>query len=145
MKASTRVVSLALIGFIGAFTLAAGGGGKAKVWPAGDIKWVENPAMKGAWIAPLWGDPSKGAYGALKKVTAGTEFGWHTHTSDQKVVAVSGAFDFQLEGDAEPKVLEPGSYVFLPGGTKHKTTCRAGADCVFFEEQPGKSDLVPVK
>jgi quercetin dioxygenase-like cupin family protein len=144
MKALARFSSLALVGFVAAVTLSAGGDKKAVVWPAGEIKWVENPAMKGAWIAPLWGDPSKGAYGALKKVTAGTEFGWHTHTADQKVVAVSGVFDFQLEGQ-DPKELVAGSWVFLPGGTKHKTACKAGADCVFFEEQPGKSDLVPVK
>lgn len=143
MKALTRVAPLVLIGLIAALTLSAGGGGKATVWPAGDVKWTENPAMKGAWIAPLWGDPSKGAYGALKKVAAGTEFGWHTHTADQKVVAVSGTFDFQLEGQ-DAKELVAGSYVFLPGGTKHKTACKAGADCVFFEEQPGKADLVPV-
>ena len=144
MKALSRFSSLGLIGLIAAATLSAGGDKKAVVWPAGDVKWVENPAMKGAWVAPLWGDPSKGAYGALKKVAAGTEFGWHTHTADQKVVSVSGTFDFQLEG-GETKELVPGSYVFLPGGTKHKTACKAGADCVYFEEQPGKSDLVPVK
>ena len=139
-----RVSSLVLIGLIVAFTMSAAGGGKATVWPAGDIKWTENAAMKGMWIAPLWGDPSKGAYGALKKVAAGMDFGWHTHTADQKVVAISGAFDFQVEGQ-EAKVLVPGSYVFLPGGTKHHSACKAGSDCVYFEEQPGKSDFVPAK
>lgn len=143
MKALIRVIPLVLIGLIAALTLTAEGGGKATVWPAGDVKWMESPAMKGLWIAPLWGDPSKGAYGALKKVPAGTDLGWHTHTSDQKVVAVSGTIHFTLEGGS-PVELTSGSYVFLPGGTKHHSACKAGVDCVFFEEQPGKSDLVPV-
>lgn len=144
MKALVRVAPLALIGIFAALALGAGGKGKTTVWPAGDVKWTENPAMKGAWIAPLWGDPSKGSYGALKKVSAGTDFGWHTHSNDQKVVAIAGTFEFQLEGQ-DPTELASGSYLFLPGGTKHKTACREGADCVWFEEQPGKTDFVPAK
>lgn len=143
MKSLIRVSTLVLIVFIVAVTLTAAGGGKAPVvWQAGDIKWMESPTMKGAWIAPLWGDPGKGAYGALKKVAAGSDFGWHTHTFDQKVVGVSGVFDFQLEGQPM-KELASGAYVFVPGGTKHLSKCRAGADCVYFEEQPGKSDYKP--
>ncbi len=145
MKKLIRVIPLVLIGSIAALTLTAGGGkGKATVWPAGEIKWTESPAMKGYWIAPLWGDPSKGAYGALKKVAGGSDLGWHTHTNDQKVVAVSGTIDFTLEGGTA-KELTAGSYVSVPGGTKHHSACRAGAECIFFEQQPGKTDLVPVK
>src|SRR5688500_19813475 len=94
MKSPSRVVPLVLIGLIAALTLTAAGGDKAaKVWAAEEIQWTENAAVKGFWIAPLWGDPSKGAYGALKKVAGGTELGWHTHTHAQKVVAVSGTID----------------------------------------------------
>ena len=144
MKRLMRVIPLVLVGLVVAWTLTAGGDKGAKVWAAGDIKWVENPAVKGMSIATLWGDPSKGAYGALKRVAGGTEFGWHTHSSAQKVIAVSGTFDFTLEG-GQPKELSAGSYVYLPANMKHHTACRAGADCVFFEEQPGKTDLIPAK
>ena len=144
MKSLIRFSSLVLIGMIAAVTLSAGGDKKAVVWPAGDVKWVESPAMKGLSIATLWGDPSKGAYGALKKVSGGTDFGWHTHASDQKVVAISGTFDFQLEGQAA-KELSSGSYLFIPAGVKHAPKCRPGADCVWFEEATGKSDYIPAK
>jgi len=144
MKALVRISPLVLVGVFVALALGAGGGGKATVWPAADVKWMESPVMKGLWVAPLWGDPSKGAYGALKKVPGGTDFGWHTHSNDQKVVAISGAIDLTLEGGS-PQELTSGSYVSIPGGTKHHSACKAGADCVFFEQQPGKSDLLPVK
>jgi hypothetical protein len=144
MKALARFFSLALIGLIGAVTLSAGGDKKAVVWPAGDVKWVESPATKGLSVAVLWGDPSTGAYGALKKVAAGTDFGWHTHSNDQKVVTISGAWDYQLEGEAT-KQMSAGSYTFVPGGVKHTSKCRAGADCVWFEEQTGKADYIPAK
>lgn len=146
MKRYTRVIPLVLIGLVSALTLTAGGGGKKKttIWPAGEAKWVDNPSIPGASMATLWGDPSKGAYAALKKAPAGTDFGWHTHSNDQKVVAVGGTFEFEVEGQ-DAKELAPGSYIFLPGKTKHKTACKAGADCVWFEEQPGKADFVAVK
>ena len=128
MKALVRFTPLVLVGLVAALTLtAAGGGKKAVVWQAGDVKWTESTAMKGLSVAPLWGDPSKGAYGALKKVNAGTDLGWHTHSFDQKVVAISGTFDFQMEG-GEMKELSSGAYVFVPGHAKHMAKCREGAD-----------------
>ena len=144
MTKPTRVGSLTLIGLIAAFTLSAGGGGKLTVWPAGDVKWTENPAMKGVSVATLWGDPGKGAYGALKKVPGGTDLGWHTHASDQKVVAISGTFELQVEGQ-DTKELTTGSYLFMPAGVKHSPKCRTGADCMWFEESTGKSDFIPAK
>ena len=145
MKSPARVVPLVLIGLIAALTLTAGGGDKgAKVWAADEIKGTEVPAAPGLSIAPLWGDPMKGAYGALKKVAGGTALGWHTHTHAQKVVSISGTIEFTLEG-GEMKELGAGSYVYLPAKAKHHTVCRAGADCIFFEEQPGKTDLIPAK
>jgi mannose-6-phosphate isomerase-like protein (cupin superfamily) len=145
VKRFTRVIPLVLIGLAAALTLTAGGGDKeAKVWPADEIKWTENPAVPGFSIAPLWGDPNKGAYGALKRVAGGTALGWHTHTSAQKVVAISGTIEFTLDG-GKMQELTAGSYVYLPAKAKHHTVCRAGADCVFFEEQPGKTDVIPAK
>jgi mannose-6-phosphate isomerase-like protein (cupin superfamily) len=144
MKALIRVFPLVLAGLLFSVAIGAAKGGKAVVWQAGDVKWTDSPAMKGLSVAPLWGDPSKGAYGALKKVTAGTEFAWHTHSSDQKVVGISGTFDFQIEGDAV-KQLGPGAYTFVPAGVKHTAKCQMGADCMYFEEQPGKSDYIPAK
>ncbi len=145
MKALIRVSPLVLAGLLLCVAIvAAKGGGKAVVWQAGDVKWTDSPAMKGLSVAPLWGDPNKGAYGALKKVAAGTEYGWHTHSSDQKVVAISGTFDFQIKGDTV-KQLGPGAYVFVPAGVSHMAKCQTGSDCMYFEESPGKSDYIPAK
>jgi mannose-6-phosphate isomerase-like protein (cupin superfamily) len=144
MKAFTRVTPLVLVGLIAALTLSAAGGGKGVAMPAGEMKWVESPAMKGLSVATLWGDPSKGAYGAFKKVAGGTDLGFHSHSFDQKVIAVSGTFDFQFKGEGA-KELGPGSYVSTPAHVVHSAKCRAGADCVYFEQSAGKSDYIPAK
>jgi quercetin dioxygenase-like cupin family protein len=116
---------------------------KATIWPAGDIKWTDNPAMKGAKVAVLWGDPAKSAYGVFRKVPAGAKLGLHTHTQDQKVVMIAGAIEFNMEGGARTE-MGPGSYAFIPGGAAHDATCKAGADCVYFEEAAGAADFKPV-
>jgi quercetin dioxygenase-like cupin family protein len=144
MKVLIRFSSLALIGLIAAVTLSAAGDKKAVVLGAKDLKWAGNPAMKGLFVATLWGDPAKGAYGTLKKVPGGTDLGWHTHSSDQKVVAISGTIDFQVEG-GDVKELMTGSYISMPGGVKHTAKCRAGSDCMWFEDSPGKADYIPAK
>jgi len=112
----------------------------AVLWPAGDIKWADNPAMKGAKIAVLWGDPKTGAYGALKTIPAGGKLAKHTHTAEQKVICLTGTIVLTMEGGS-PKELGVGSYAFIPGGMVHTAECKAGADCTYFEEQPAASDI----
>jgi quercetin dioxygenase-like cupin family protein len=124
--------------------LNAQAGKEAVVWPTADVKWSDNPAVKGAKIAVLWGDPKTGAYGALKTIPAGGTLGLHTHTHDQKVVILSGTAVVSVEGGKSTE-LGPGSYAFFPGGLKHTADCKVGAECRYFEEQPGASDVKVVK
>ena len=143
MKKSVGIPVLALAG-LGLLANQTAGQTKAPaapvVWPAADIQWVDNPAIAGAKVAVLWGHPKVGRYGALKKLPAGGAMPLHTHTHDQHVVVLSGSIVLALEGSA-PKELGPGSYAFIPGGHKHTADCKAGADCVYLEEQPGLSDI----
>ncbi len=116
---------------------------EAKVWPAGDIKWSEmKGGPPGVMIAPLWGDISKGAYGALIKFTAAMDNPLHTHSSDAKLVVISGSFWHASEG-GEKKMLGPGSYFMLPGGVRHASGADAGT--VVFQESSGKFDMKPVE
>jgi len=113
---------------------------KPVLWAAGDLKWVDNPAMKGAQQAVLWGDPAKGGFGALKKIAGGTVLPMHMHTNTMREVILAGTISLQFEGGAA-KDLGPQSYTMVPGGVKHTATCKAGADCVYFETSTGAYDL----
>ena len=115
---------------------------KAVVMPAPDLKWNASPVLNGAKFAVLWGDPTKGAYGMLRSLPAGSTLGLHSHTASQRVVGISGTIEFNLEGEAK-KDLGAGSYIAIPGGAVHDATCKAGADCVYFEEATGASDFKP--
>ena len=110
---------------------------------AADLKWtaLDPSGAPGVQIAPLWGDHSKGAFGAFLKLPAGFAAPLHTHTYPMKVVIVSGIYIQQPEGSAEFR-LGPGSYLMQPGGNyRHVTRCSTEAECVFFFESDGAFDL----
>jgi quercetin dioxygenase-like cupin family protein len=138
-----RFVSLALIAG-SAFAAGAVAAEKGVVSSASELKWTDNPAMKGAQQSLLWGDPAKGAYGTFKKIPGGTVLGLHTHAHDQRAIMIAGTIEFAFQGEAK-KDLGPGSYVSIPGGAVHDATCKAGADCVYYEESVGAADFMPVK
>lgn len=115
---------------------------KAVAWPAADLKWVDLAGgPPGVKIVDLWGDHTKGAFGALTKFPAGTTAPLHTHTSEFRVVVLSGTFIHGPEGKPEVR-LGPGSYLKQPGGDyRHTTVCDKASECVFFMESNGKFDI----
>jgi len=117
-----------------------------KFMPAGDVKWMDlDPkGAPGVQIADLWGDHTKGAYGAFIKFPAGFAAPLHTHTNAMKIVIVSGTFIAGPEGNPEVR-LGAGSYFWQPGGNyRHTTGCDKASECVFFAESAGEFDLKPV-
>lgn len=109
---------------------------------ASDLKWADAP-MKGVQMAVLWGNPEKGEYGAIDKFAAGLDMGWHTHTNRVRLAVISGTLVIEVKGQPA-KELTAGAFADDPGKIVHKTTCKAGADCVFFVHQHGKFDMLPV-
>ena len=149
-----NILAFAVSFFLAAGLLAQGAGeAKAKkapkaaapnavIWPADGLKWADmTPGPPGVKIVDLWGDHTKGAYGALIKFPAGTTAALHTHTSGMRVVIVSGTWIHGPDGKSETR-LGPGSYLYQPGGSyRHTTACDKASDCVIFAESNGKFDI----
>jgi quercetin dioxygenase-like cupin family protein len=114
------------------------------VWQAADLKWVELPNTGGVTRAVLWGDPDKGAYGALQKFPAGTKFPLHYHSNPVKIIVISGTWLYTPEGGSENK-LGPGSYLWHDAKDKHMSGAAEGSDCEVFIEQSGKFDMIPIE
>ncbi len=122
----------------------AGPSGGAVMKTPSELKWVDVPdAPKGAQQAVVYGDPQKGANGSFAKFAAGTEIPLHTHTAGGRSVVISGTMLEAAEGQ-KPKELGPGSYFYLPGGMKHTTACKAGAECLIYSHWSGAFDMKPV-
>ena len=107
-----------------------------------DLKWVELPERKGMQFAVLSGDPKVGPYTQIRKVPAGTDNPLHSHSSEIKNVIISGLW-FTGPDAASAKDFGPGSVVVMPADWVHVSGCRAGSDCVFYQEGKGKFDFKP--
>jgi ChrR Cupin-like domain len=105
-----------------------------------DLKWTELPERKGMQFALLSGDPTKGAYTQMRKVPAGTDNGVHSHSSELKNVIISGVW-YTGRDSASAKDFGPGSIIIMPANWMHVSGCRAGSDCVFYQEGEGKFDF----
>jgi len=99
--------------------------------------------MKGVSMEAVWGDADKGAHGTFTKFDPGYDAGMHTHTNDVSIVVVKGAYLYKDEGGE--RRVGPGDYLFVPGAHKHWSGGDKTEGAVFYEEGPGKFDLIPAK
>jgi quercetin dioxygenase-like cupin family protein len=112
----------------------------AVLWAAEDIKWEPmQGGPPGVLAVTLWGDRTKGGYGGLNKFPAGFKAPLHYHTFATKIVVIKGAYTFN------GKKYGPGSYVYVPAGVQHESGGVDDSESIFFIEQSGKFDIVPVK
>ncbi|MBZ5537546.1 MAG: DUF4437 domain-containing protein [Acidobacteriia bacterium] len=107
-----------------------------------DLKWTDLPERKGMQFAVLSGDPKKGEYTQMRKVPAGTDNPLYTHSSELKNVIISGVW-YTGADTASARDFGPGSIVLMPANWMHVSGCRAGSDCVFYQEGKGKFDFKP--
>ena len=105
-----------------------------------DLKWTELAERKGMLFAVLSGDPTKGEYTQVRKVPAGTDNPLHSHSSEIKNVIISGAW-YTGSDFASAKDFGPGSIVIMPANWVHVSGCRAGSECVFYQEGKGRFDF----
>lgn len=93
--------------------------------------------------AVLYGDPDNGPHATLSKFKPGYDAGMHYHTNDTRIVVIKGAYLYKDE-DGEKRV-GPGDFLMVPGGHKHWSGGDKTEGALFYEDSPGKFDLIPVK
>ena len=98
---------------------------------------------KGVSSATIWGDDQKGAHGTFSKFAPGYDAGMHTHTNEVSIVVIKGAYLYK--DDAGEKRVGAGSFLRVPGGHKHWSGGDPKEGALFYEESPGKFDLIPAK
>jgi uncharacterized RmlC-like cupin family protein len=116
---------------------------KAAAITADTLTWQELSAKgSGVTIATVSGDYTQGAWAGFIRFPAGSKSGVHTHSSDLKMVVVSGTFHYGSTPETE-KNYGAGSYVFIPANLPHSNSQPEGT--LLYCEQPGKFDSKPVK
>ena len=115
---------------------------KLVMWAPDDLKWIDpKDSPPGVQMAVLWGDPEKGAHGALHKFPGTFEAPLHHHTSSYRGVVISGTLVVTPAGGTA-KSMPSGSYFSAPAGNKHTTKCEGASGCVILVEASGKWDVV---
>ena len=107
-----------------------------------DLKWTALPERKGMQFAVLSGDPKKAEYTQMRRVPAGTDNPLHRHSSELKNVIISGVW-YTGTAATSARDFGAGSIVVMPADWVHVSGCRAGSDCVFYQEGKGKFDFKP--
>jgi Domain of unknown function (DUF4437) len=139
--------TIAMAGLVGAALLvpvaaAAKDSGKAVFAPAGDLKWSDIADRPGFQVAPVHGDPTKGAARFFAKLAGNADVPLHHHTADHQVVVVSGTM---VINDGQDHTLPPGSFFAFTGKKPHTTKCTDAAGCTVFIDSKGKWDIVEQK
>jgi len=102
----------------------------------------DNPG--GTQMAPLWGDPASGAYGALLRFPAGFVSPMHSHSVDEYTITVQGTALHWTEDEspADAVRMDLGSFTFIPGGVNHVSSCAAdGPECIAVITQRDQFDF----
>jgi hypothetical protein len=148
----TKTVTKRVLGALGIAVVAVGSyavgvaQGKRPVnLSVGEMRWEPFATGSPLQIVRLWGDRTKGEYGMLLKLPAGTNSGMHAHSGDYHALTVQGTWVHTNEGDNTTKDLPPGSYVMQPGKQFHNDVCKGTGDCILFVHQHAKGDFIPPK
>jgi hypothetical protein len=148
--AVNRFVSILAVTSLAAPAVAHGGATRAAMEGAkaplmvsfAELKWTALPERPGMQFAILSGDPKTGPYTQLRRVPAGTDNPLHAHGSELTNVIVSGVWYTGADA-ASARDFGPGSVVMMPADWVHVSGCRAGSDCVFYQDGKGKFDFKP--
>jgi quercetin dioxygenase-like cupin family protein len=142
-----KLVTILIVLFLSSVTLADDAskevGKRAIMISFNDLKWTESLERKGTQFAPITGDPKTAPYTQMRKLQAGTDNPLHTHSSEITNVVISGIL-YTGADMASAKDFGPGSVLILPANWPHVSGCRAGKDCIFYQEGKGKFDYKAV-
>lgn len=110
------------------------------------LQWGPCPDFipKGCEIAVLNGDPAKDNLDIFFKVPADFHIPHHKHTSQERMILVSGTLDVTY--DNQPKAtIHTGSYAFGPAELPHSAYCHDGEDCILYIGFVAPLDAIPIE
>ena len=110
------------------------------------VQWGPCPAFipKGCEIAVLNGDPAKNNLDIFFKVPGDFNIPYHNHTSQERMVLVSGTLDVTYDNH-EKTTIHTGDYAFGPAKLPHTAYCHKGDDCVLYIGFVAPLDAMPIK
>jgi quercetin dioxygenase-like cupin family protein len=110
------------------------------------LQWGPCPEFipKGCEIAVLQGDPEKNNLDIYFKVPADFSIPHHIHTSQERMVLVSGTLDVTYDNN-EKATIKVGDYAYGPAKLPHSAYCHKGEVCVLYIGFVEPLDAMPIE
>jgi len=110
------------------------------------LQWGACPAFipEGCKIAVLQGDPAKENVDIFFKVPGNFSVPYHTHTSQERMVLVSGELEVTYDNH-ETAIIKKGDFAYGPAKLPHKAYCRKGEDCILYIGFVAPLDAIPIE
>jgi quercetin dioxygenase-like cupin family protein len=110
------------------------------------LEWGPCPEFipKGCEIAVLQGEPTKNNLDIFFKVPGDFEIPHHLHTSQERMILVSGTLDVNYDNH-EKATIKTGEYAYGPAKLPHSAYCHKGEACVLYIGFVGPLDAMPIK
>ena len=111
-----------------------------------NLQWMPCPDFipKGCEIAVLHGDPAADNLDIFFKVPGDFEIPAHIHTSQERMVLVSGTLDVIYDGQ-EKETVQVGEYAYGPAEHPHSAYCHKGDPCVLYIGFVKPLDAIPIE
>lgn len=109
------------------------------------LQWGPCPDFipKGCEIAVLQGDPAQNNLDIYFKVPGDFEIPHHLHTSQERIVLVSGTLDVKYDNH-EKATIKTGEYAYGPAKLPHTAYCHKGEACVLYIGFVAPLDAQPI-
>jgi len=110
------------------------------------LQWGPCPDFipKGCEIAVLQGEPTNNNLDIYFKVPGDFEIPHHLHTSQERMVLVSGTLDVKYDNH-EKATIKSGEYAYGPAKLPHSAYCHVGEACVLYIGFVEPLDAIPIK
>jgi quercetin dioxygenase-like cupin family protein len=110
------------------------------------LQWGPCPPFipKGCEIAVLQGDPAKNNLDIFFRVPADFKIPHHFHTSQERMILVSGKLDVKYDGH-EKATINTGDYAYGSAKLPHSAYCHKGEVCVLFIAFVAPLDAIPIE
>ncbi|OEY66002.1 cupin domain-containing protein [Marinobacter sp. X15-166B] len=110
------------------------------------LQWGPCPDFipSGCAIAVLQGDPADQNADIFFKVPGDFEIPHHFHTSQERMVLVSGTLDVQYDNH-EKATIKEGEFAYGPAKLPHSAYCHKGDDCVLYIGFVEPVDAMPIE
>jgi len=110
------------------------------------LQWGPCPDFipKGCEISVLQGDPAKNNLDIYFKVPGDFKIPHHLHTSQERMVLVSGTLDVKYDNHKNA-TIKVGEYAYGPAKLPHSAYCHKGEACILYIGFVEPLDAMPIK